>query len=258
MPNIINKIGQYRSRGWFQRNQADIKVITVHHSTNSQDLNENDDQILTRIQKTHQSRGWPGLSYHFVITPVGTIYQINDFTDITWHDSTNTDSIGVVVCGYMHPPYNEQPTQSQLESLKELLDWLCTQNPQFPADRDDVLGHRDRQATACPGDNLYPYVKEYREKLGNVDWQGVSDSDQVHELKKLLEQCKESNKVLKVQNENLQTELNHLNMANKTLSDKVLVLETELEKLRQQGVGKPLKSYTIMELLQEVVSRLPA
>jgi len=61
------------------------------------------------------------------------------------------------------------PTREQYEALKQLLDWLCTQNPQFPADQNDVFGHREvsDSYTACPGDLLLPFVQEYRNTNGN-------------------------------------------------------------------------------------------
>lgn len=147
--NIIQKVGEYRTGSWFQRSQKDIKVITVHHSAIPQGTYRDDEALLKAIQRTHEDKGWPGLSYHFVITESGAIYQTNNFTDITWHDTKNSDSIGVLVDGYFHKPNLDVPTEAQLKSLKELLDWLCTQNPQFPADQNDVVGHRERSATAC-------------------------------------------------------------------------------------------------------------
>lgn len=167
--NIINRVGKYRTRDWEKRDVANITKIIVHHSAAKQE-NIEDDKILSSLMKTHTNQGWPGLSYHFVILPNGTIYQINDYNDYTYHDGTNYNSIGVLVHGYFHPPVNEKPTPAQLKSLKELLDHLCTEHPEFPADQDDVYGNRDVGATACPGDILYPYVTDYRVKEGQVDW----------------------------------------------------------------------------------------
>ncbi len=129
--------------------------------------------MLQDLYSTHVKNGWPGLSYHRVITPDGTVYQINNFDDLTWTDSHNSDAFATCLIGYFHPNGSTpamRPTQEQLVSLKECLDELSTQHPEFPADQDDVVGHKDRWATACPGDTLYPYVTEYRTKQGSVDW----------------------------------------------------------------------------------------
>lgn len=170
--NIVNVIGKYRQSGryWYQRKVSGIKVISVHHSA-TRNWGSNDQQ-LQELFNIHKANGWPGTSYHFVITRDGTVYQINNFSDVTWIDSINWDAVGVCLIGYNHAPYNEQPTPAQLQGLRELLDNLSTQHPEFPADQGDVYAHRERYATACNGDLGYPYVWDYRQKLGKVSWGG--------------------------------------------------------------------------------------
>ena len=172
--NIINVIGKYKQSGreWYQRAVDTIQWITVHHTADT--FNGTDDQVLKKEMTTHVVNGWPGLSYHFFITKNGNIYQINNFTDVTWHDMVNWDSIGVALQGYFHTPSNEKPTYKQLQSLKWLLDQLCTQHSEFPADQKNVVGHRERSSTACPGDNLIGLVQDYRNKLGQVSWGNIS------------------------------------------------------------------------------------
>lgn len=167
---IINKIGKYiqTGRSWYTRELKNITKITVHHTAST--FSGTDDEILMHHYKGHVANDWPGLSYHFIILKNGNIYQINELNWVTWHDTQNWDSIGVCLDGYFHPSVNEKPTDAQLKSLKFLLDNLCTEHPEFPADYDDVVGHRERSATACPGDLLFPYVTEYRTKLGDVTW----------------------------------------------------------------------------------------
>lgn len=173
--NVVNAIHTYlqNGRSWFQRSVSDIKVITVHHTASITDGKTNE-QILQEVMSEHVQRGWPGASYHELITPDGTLYILNNFTDITWHDSRNVDSYAICLAGYFHPDINQQPTQAQLKTLKERLDQLCAEHPEMPADQDDVYGHGERWATACPGNNLLPLVMEYRVKNGLVGWGGDS------------------------------------------------------------------------------------
>lgn len=168
---IINKIGHYlqKNRAWYNRATKSITKITVHHDAIPHD-NRTAEQVMSQIRDIHASKGWPGASYHYYIHQDGKIYQMNKHEWVTWHDSHNWDSIGICMHGYFHPSVNNVPTKAQLQSLKALLDKLGTQHPEFPAGKRDVYGHRERSATACPGNNLYPLVKEYREKRGNVDW----------------------------------------------------------------------------------------
>lgn len=171
--NLVNRIGKYlqAGRSWYKRDISGITHLVVHHSVTFTQGKTND-QMLNELYQIHVANGWPGLSYQRVITPDGTTYLINNYDDLTWTDSHNSDAYAICLIGYFHPTANMVPTEAQLKALKENLDELSTQHPEFPADFDDVWGHRDRWSTACPGDNLYPYVTEYRTKLGQVDWDG--------------------------------------------------------------------------------------
>lgn len=169
--NIINKVGIYKQAGreWYKRDVKDITTITIHHTASIfEGIHE---EILNHLYKSHIAHDWVGLSYAYIMMPDGTIYKINDESEVTWHDTHNWDSIGIALHGYFHPEHNQKPTPEQLKSLKWLLDELCTQRPEFPADFDDVVAHRERSATACPGDTFFPKVVEYRTKLGNVNWE---------------------------------------------------------------------------------------
>lgn len=178
--NSINRIGKYLQPGrlWYKRSISGITKLVVHHSA-TYTQGKTNDQMLQELYNIHVANGWPGLSYHRVITPDGTIYIINNIDDLTWTDSHNDDAYATCLIGYFHPNGSTpamQPTQAQLRSLKICLDELSTEHPEFPADEDDVVGHKDRWATACPGDTLYPYVTEYRVKQGQVDWDGSNPS----------------------------------------------------------------------------------
>lgn len=169
---IQDRIGKYLAAGrsWNTRNVNTIKVFSVHHDAIPHD-NRTADQVMQSIFGIHNGqKGWPGMSYHYYIHKDGGVYQVNKHEWVTWIDGINYDAIGIVLNGYFHPDVNNTPTAAQLKSLKELLDELSTNHPEFPAAQSNVFGHRERASTACPGDKVFPYVKEYREKNGNVNW----------------------------------------------------------------------------------------
>lgn len=168
--NIVDRVGKYLQpgRAWYNRDVKGIKVFSVHHD--AIDHGKTADEALNIIFAEHKKNGWPGASYHYYIHSDGTVYQLNKHEWVTWVDGVNWDCIGIVLNGYFHSPNNNHPTEAQLKSLKELLDELSTKHPEFPADQSGVYGHRERAATACPGDHLFPYVKEYRDKKGQVSW----------------------------------------------------------------------------------------
>lgn len=172
---------------WFTTPTANKKVLTVHHDAIPLD-NRSDQEIINQIYNTHINQGWPGFAYCYFYSPKTRIwYKLNNHEDVTWHDAVNWDSIGIIVHGYYHPDYDNKPTQETLSDLKEMLDYLSTQFPEFPADQDDVYGHRERSSTACPGNHLIPYVQEYRNKKGNVNWLSISNPTYMQVENKIYE-----------------------------------------------------------------------
>lgn len=170
--DIQDRIGKYLANGrsWYTRNVNTIKVFSVHHDAIPHD-NRTPDQVMQSIFGIHNGKnGWPGMSYHYYIHRDGQIFQVNKHEWVTWIDGVNWDAIGIVLNGYFHPDKNNKPTEAQLKSLKFLLDKLSTKHPEFPASQKDTYGHRERASTACPGNETFPYVKEYRDKLGQVSW----------------------------------------------------------------------------------------
>lgn len=169
MLSIINSIHKYRTRGaWQQRPVGNIQKLVVHHS--AAEASDNPEERLNQIMGWHLANSpvWMGLSYHYVITKNGNIYQTNAHEDLTWHDGVNWNSLGILVDGYFHTPNNNQPTEQQLESLEWLLTKLATKHPEFPAGNNplqDIVGHRDVGPTACPGDILYSKLVEIKQRI---------------------------------------------------------------------------------------------
>lgn len=151
------------------RPENKITKIVVHHDAV---IRPHDYDSMARYRSEaagHYNSLGPGLQYHFKIDNTGEIFWIRPFNATLWHASNldvNRASVAICVDGYFHPPHNQQPTREQLEALQQLLDWLCTKNPQFPADQNDVFAHREvalpAYPTACPGTILLPYVQQYR------------------------------------------------------------------------------------------------
>jgi len=129
-----------------------IHTLTVHHAG---------DQSATTgppryrsWQAFHMSRGWGDVAYHFIIGVDGTVYEARD-TRYEGATGTNYDPNGhflVVVAGNFD---TDIPAQTQLDSLVTVLAWAATE---FNVSHSTIAGHRDHAATACPGDNLYPYI----------------------------------------------------------------------------------------------------
>lgn len=164
----LNPVGaQYGDgSGAHQRAVGRITSIAIHHDASVRPHEYDSIARYHQEAQTHYDRLGPGLQYHFKIDNTGVIFRIRPLT--TWlyavGSSENTSSISICLDGYFHPPYNQVPTREQFEALGQLLVNLCEEHPEFPATYKDVRPHRDFSSTACPGDNLVPWVYAIQNK----------------------------------------------------------------------------------------------
>ena len=134
-------------------------TIVIHHTGNPAD----DDLSAEEIHNAHQSQGWSGIGYHFVIRKNGQVEQGRPIDTVGAHaQGDNWHSIGIHVCGNFE---EAEPTEYQIESLAYLIGWLCEVYDLDPAV--SVVGHRDLMATACPGENLYSMLNTI---IGKAAW----------------------------------------------------------------------------------------
>ena len=130
------------------------------------------------IQTYHMDvNGWNDIGYAYVVCRHGDVFQAreddDDATDV-WgaHDGFNRGSTSISALGYFHPPYDQRPTPEQLSAVVSLASWIASRRGIDPLGRslyeafggaaDNVYGHRDVSATACPGDRLYELLGAIR------------------------------------------------------------------------------------------------
>lgn len=132
------------------RDLNQIEQIVVHHSASLDGTAEDFAEWHVR------DHGWPGIGYHFVVEKDGSIIMGNPLTNVSYHtQNQNTKSVGIVLSGNFEV---EQPTQAQMTSLSNLIAYLRDELP----NELEVYGHRDFAATACPGDNLYNQLNQFK------------------------------------------------------------------------------------------------
>lgn len=165
---------------WAARAPGSITQMTslnravIHHTAGPNDFNTSSQAesaaLVRAIQNLHMdTNGWSDIGYHFLVDKLGNRFEGRS-TSISSlprgaHDAVNTNSFGFNVMGYMHSPYNHQPTTVQRQALYDLIAWKIpdpftgfgsgTYNSKTVG---FVAGHRDVAATACPGDLMYPYI----------------------------------------------------------------------------------------------------
>ncbi len=128
---------------------GDIRYLVIHH------VGKEFESILSekaRVWNTaiyHINRGYPGISYAFVITREGTIYQTNKLETMSYHVSgRNYECLGICLEGNLS---NHFPSIEQLASVAELCHELEAQLLGV-----EVKGHCEialpSSPTSCPGE----------------------------------------------------------------------------------------------------------
>lgn len=134
--------------------------IIVHHSA----IGGNDDITAADIHRIHQQNGWSGIGYHMFIRKSGLIETGRPLADIGAHTyQHNNTSIGICLSGNFN---DEMPTDMQIASASKLIGLLCQMYSLNP-NENTIFGHRDFNATACPGENLYADLGYLRQLAGN-------------------------------------------------------------------------------------------
>jgi regulator of replication initiation timing len=175
--------------------------VTIHHSAVRATNNGVYDPRLRAIAyaRLHRSQGNKGIAYNFFVPYDDTdiIYVVNYTSGHNWHNGNgqaNEKALATLVDGHFDL---EHPHPTQLLKTKQINDdlqnnWFTTNkwysfetniNPKNTAVRRtysegivvcQLHWHNEvaqaKWKTACCGKNLMPYIAEYREKAGNVNW----------------------------------------------------------------------------------------
>jgi N-acetyl-anhydromuramyl-L-alanine amidase AmpD len=127
--------------------RRETNAVVIHHTGTLEDADVSADEI----DCTHKGLGWTGIGYHYVIRKDGTIERGRPHSAIGAHAyGRNSDTIGIALSGNFELT---EPTPQQIESTA-LLTAHLTYRYEIPLDATHILGHRDINATACPGRNL--------------------------------------------------------------------------------------------------------
>ncbi|MEV6614273.1 peptidoglycan-binding protein [Streptomyces sp. NPDC051051] len=96
------------------------------------------------------------IAYNDVVCPHGSVFEGRGVHRRTGANGTATlNSRHYSVCAMLGASGLVQPTDAMLHGLVDAIE----RNRSAGAAGDDVLGHRDGYATACPGDPLYAWVQ---------------------------------------------------------------------------------------------------
>jgi hypothetical protein len=172
---------------------GEVKAAFVHHTvtTNEYTPAEAPAAVLAVCRYHRNSNGWDDIGYNFVVDKYGTIYE------------GRAGGVDQAVIGAQAAGYNAQTTgisnlgtytdvgqsEAALDAMARLIRWKLPLHGQptsgsvtvtsaggssnrYPAGTqvtlDRISGHRDGNATACPGDSLYAQLPDLRARAAGV------------------------------------------------------------------------------------------
>jgi len=136
-----------------------VERLTVHHTGEYAGMAELPElEVLRRIERYHRNeRKWCAIGYHYIVGKDGRIYEGRPVRYQGAHvRSNNQNNIGISVAGDF---MRRQPTQRQLQALAA---FLGEGSRKYKVPRSRIFGHRDLNASLCPGDALYAWLKTYK------------------------------------------------------------------------------------------------
>lgn len=144
----------HKTLRYHERSLDDITTLVVHHSDTRSNVSW---RAVARYHVEHN--GWPGIGYHFGVTPAGKVSYLNDIATHSYH-ARQANAIGVGIC-CMGNYTAQQPSGAMVEALAVLMNCLdaALGKPLFR------VGHRDVVDTTCPGDALYAVIPKAHETL---------------------------------------------------------------------------------------------
>ena len=132
--------------------------IIIHHTGSAIDAS------AEQIHEWHLDAGYAGIGYHFVIRKNGAIERGRPIWAQGAHAySHNWDTIGIHLSGEFG---SEKPTPEQIEACAMLIADIAAEYD-IPIDRKHIKGHREVNATDCPGDNLFDALPTI---CGKANW----------------------------------------------------------------------------------------
>lgn len=132
-----------------------ISRIVIHHSASPKATT-----TIQDIERWHKEKGYNGVGYHKVIEGGGITRQGRPDEVVGAHAyGHNTGTLGVCVCGNFD---SEEPDAEQLKELVQVLAVLCKRHGLKAG---AIVGHRDVNATSCPGKNLFSKLPDIRQRV---------------------------------------------------------------------------------------------
>jgi len=175
-----------------------VKAAFVHHTVSANDYSRSEaSSVVLGICRYHRnSNGWDDIGYNFLVDKYGTLYEgrgggVDAPVVGAQAQGYNAQSTGIANLG-THTSVRQ--SEAALDAMARLIRWKLPlhgvptsgsatlvsaggDTNRFGSGRSvrlrRVAGHRDTNATSCPGDALYAQLPELRARVGDVSPAGA-------------------------------------------------------------------------------------
>lgn len=137
-----------------------IDTIIIHCAATKPSM----DIGLDEIDRWHRQRGWKGIGYHYVIRRGGALEKGRDNAEIGAHATGhNKTSLGICLVGGIDERGRSDAnyTEGQWKSLEILVREL---QKAYGIPNENIIGHNQVAAKACPCFDVPAWVKDVLEK----------------------------------------------------------------------------------------------
>ena len=161
----------------FQFSERIFKVVLHHTAETGVSDGRSPTEVMRGLYRYHAvTRGWGDIGYHFVIDPLGQIFEGRAGGDFVVGGHVFCNNIGTIGVALMGNFQEQEPTGKQLAALKKLLPALAKNYELDLTDREvfhdknlpNLIGHRDLAPTACPGENFYRKLEQVRRDIAGT------------------------------------------------------------------------------------------
>lgn len=154
--------GAIHEPGWGLRTVGKLDKFLHHSVAQEPDLVppfSDDFAAMRQLEAIGESRFGRGVSYTFVVSPAGLIFEGHAIDRVGSHTAgRNSTSVGIALMGN----YEDGPPSTEQERS---IAWLLNHGVERRWWKLNTLtgGHRDTKQTACPGIRAY-------ERIGHINW----------------------------------------------------------------------------------------
>ena len=166
MTDVVDSLPKHPTLPPYDRRTSPVRRVVVHHTDTPTTMTVRQIADYHVNGERRDANGnlvkaqWPGIGYHYVIGPDGTIYQTNRAETRSYHaGQANNDSVGISLIGrFMKrnwdgtpiPPEKQLPSPAQMDSVSRLIAWLMKEHGISSVEK--IVGHKEVMETSCPGD----------------------------------------------------------------------------------------------------------